>query len=143
MNRLLTILTVLLTTSCIGQDYSITDSLTQNVNTENVHYLIIECFCENGVKIKKTRTEIISIDVVGKLESVGYHGNQKTPTGIGEEMLSFKTVTENDTLRLVSHERTIVHHSFLIDKLKIQIPKGLKYEIVKIDGDKLERREIK
>ena len=143
MNRLLTILTVLLTTACNGQDYSVEDSLTQEVKAEKVNYLIIECYCNNGVEINEKQTETINIDVVGKLESVGYHGDQEKPKVIGEETLSFKTEIENDTLRLVSKEWTFIHHSYLIDKLKIQIPKGLKYEIVKIDGDKLEGREIK
>lgn len=143
MNRLLTIIIVLLTPACNGHDYSLEGSLTQKVKAEKINYLIIECYCNNGVEITEKQTETITIDVVGELESVGYHGDQEKPKEIGKETLSFKTEIENDTLRLLSKEWSFIHHSFLIEILKIQIPKGLKYEIVKIDRGKLEAREIK
>lgn len=142
MNRLLSIFIVLLTRACVGQDYSVVDSFSQSVNAVNVNYLIVECYCENGVEINEIQTNTINIDVVGNLASEGYHGDQKKPKEIKEETLSFKSEIVNDTLRLVSKEWTYIHHSYLIDKLKLQIPKGLKYEIVKIEGKDLEGRKI-
>ncbi len=142
MKRLLTILTIVLTISCYGQDFSVEDCLTQTVNAENINYLIIECYCDNGVEINKKLTETINIDITGKLESVGYHGIQNKPEEIGEKILFFKTEIKNDTLRLLSKEWTFMHHSFLIDKLIIQIPERMKHEIIKINGQKLEGREI-
>jgi hypothetical protein len=130
MKRLLSILIVLLT-SCHG-DYSIEGSMTQTVNVENIDYLVIECYCDKGVDITESPTNTIRIDVKGSSTSVGYHGEQKTPNNIGEQTLSFKTEVKNHTLRLVSKEWKYIHHSYLINELDIQIPKKIKYEIVKI-----------
>ena len=141
MNRLLMI--VLLAISCNGQDYSVTDSLTQAIDIKKVRYLIIECYCNNGVKVVKTNDENITINVKGKLESLGYHGEQKTPKEIGKETLSFKTELKNDTLKLISKEWIFIHHSYLIEKIKIEIPDDVEYEIKKIKYEKLEGREIK
>ena len=117
--------------------------MTQTVSTEEVKYLIIECYCDNGVEIKKTKAKTIQIDIKGKLKSVGYHGKQEIPKEIREETLSFKTELKNDPLRIISKEWRFSHHSYLVDEIKIQIPKGIKYKIVKVQWGQLERREIK
>jgi hypothetical protein len=143
MNRLIFILGVLSTTFCSGQDYTVEDSMTQTLKADNVKHMIIECYCNNGVDVIETQTTTIKIDIKGKLESIGYHGKQEMPKEIRQETLSFKTEIKNDTLRLVSKEWTHIHHSYLIDELKIQIPTGIKYEIVKVSGRQLEGRRIK
>jgi hypothetical protein len=116
MTRFLFILTVLFTTSCSGQDYSVKDSMKQTLDAERIGYVIIECYCNNGVDVKETQTKTIEIEIKGKLESVGYHGKQETPKKIGQETLSFKTEMKNDTLRIVSKEWTYIHHSYLIER---------------------------
>ncbi len=143
MNRLLTLLILLLAISCNGQDYSVTDSLTQKIETNRAKFIMIECYCNNGVDIEKTKNQFVTIDVKGNLSSQGYHGEQTTPKEIGKETLSFKVAENNDTLRIISREWTVIHHAYLIEELKISIPDEMNYQIKKILGNELEGREIK
>ena len=141
MKRFLIICIVLIAVSCNGQDFTVSESLHQTVAIKNAKYLIIECYCENGVVLKETEEENITIDVAGILQSLGYHGEQTKPTKIGKETLSFKTEVKGDTLKLISKEWTFMHHSYLIEKVKFQIPDGMKHEIRKIKGQALEGRK--
>tara|TARA_A100000171_G_scaffold31934_1_gene30334 strand:+ start:45 stop:476 length:432 start_codon:yes stop_codon:yes gene_type:complete len=142
MNKLFTLLAFLLSASCNGQDYSITDSLTQKIETGTAKFLLIECYCNNGIQIEKTENQLIKIDVKGNLSSEGYHGKQTIPTKIDKETLLFKVEENSDTLRIISKEWTVIHHAYLIEKLKISIPHEMKYEIRKVLGNDLEGREI-
>ena len=143
MKRFLTVVIILITIACKGQDFSVTDSMTQTINADNIKHLIIECYCNKGVDVIETQIKTIEIDIKGRLLSVGYHGEQEAPKEIGQEILSFKTKIQNDTLYVISKEWAYIHHFYVIDNLKIQIPKGMNYEIIKISGAELEGREIK
>lgn len=142
MSGLLISFGVLLTAYCSGQDYSIKESMVQTITAEKINYLIIECYCDSGVWIQEFETNTIEIKITGILSSVGYHGLQEKPPKIGEKTLSFKPVINKDTLRLLSREWTFMHHAYLIDHLRIKIPKKLRYEIINIQGSQLEGREI-
>lgn len=143
MKGVLITVIILMTISCNGQDFSVTDSLTQTLNADNIKHLIIECYCNKGVNVIETQNKTIEIEIKGKLLSVGYHGVQQVPKEIGKEKLSFKTEVQNDTLRLISKEWAYIHHFYVIDILKVQIPKGMNHEIIKVSGAELEGREIK
>lgn len=140
MNKLLTLLIVVTGLSCYGQDFSIYDSHSQKIETNDTKFLVIECYCKNGVITEKTAKKRISIDVKGNLSSVGYHGNQTAPDKIKESTLSFEIEKHNDTLKLISNEWVFMHHAYFIEELNICIPEGMSYEIKKILGNELEGR---
>ena len=142
MNKFYFILLLLLTVSCKGQDISINDFITQKLEAKNKKLLIIECYCDNGVTVKKTDDTLVIIKVKGNLSSLGYHGKQTAPKKIDTETLEFKVVETNDTLTIISKEWTQMHHRYLIKDLHISIPKHMKYEVKKIVGVNLEGRKI-
>ncbi|WP_435315094.1 hypothetical protein [Cellulophaga fucicola] len=142
MNKFYFILLLLLTASCSGQDFSINDFITQKLESKNKKILIVECYCDNSVTVKKTDDTLITINVKGNLSSLGYHGKQTTPKKIDKETLLFKVVETNDTITIISKEWTHMHHRYLIKDLNISIPKNMKYEIKKILGVDLEGRKI-
>ncbi|MCL5246242.1 hypothetical protein M4I21_10515 [Cellulophaga sp. 20_2_10] len=142
MNKFYFILLLLLTVSCKGQDISINDFITQKLEAKNKKLLIIECYCDNGVTVKKTDDTLVIIKVKGNLSSLRYHGRQTAPKKIDTETLAFKVVETNDTLTIISKEWTRVHHSYVIQDLQISIPKHMTYELKKIAGVNLEGRKI-
>lgn len=137
MRRIL-VLTLLFALSCNGSDYSITDSLTQTVTAKETRFIEIVCHCPNGVDVTTSKDKVIQIDIKGSLGSVGYHGEQIVPEGIGEATLSFKVEESNDTLRLISKEWTYMHHAYIIERLKVTIPFGTKYTLKNIPAEELE-----
>jgi hypothetical protein len=117
--------------SC-SSDYSVEDSITQTIPAANINLLIIECTCTDTVRIKEGEDDVIVARISGELSSVGYHGDQTAPDEIGEKMLSFKVRVNGDTLHLISKEWSHIHHTFLIEKLELEIPRHLKYELVNV-----------
>lgn len=142
MRKTLMILLVCLITSCNGQDFSLKDSLIQAVPIKGAKHLIIECYCENEVVIEKTKNTDVTIEVSGILKSEGYHGEQNKPDNIEVKTLSFIPEKKGDTLKIISREWVFMHHSYLIDKLKITVPESMSYKIEKIAGNTLEGRKI-
>jgi hypothetical protein len=125
-----------------SSDYSVEDSITQTIPVTNINYLVIECTCTDSVQIKEGKNDVIVAKITGEVSSVGYHGDQTTPDEIGEKMLSFKVRITADTLRLISKEWQHIHHSFLIEELELEIPRGVKYEFVKVTWDELNDRKV-
>ena len=125
-----------------SSDYSVEDSITQTIPVTNINYLVIECTCTDSVRIKEGKKDVIVAKITGEVSSVGYHGDQTTPDEIGEKMLSFKTRITADTLRLISKEWQHIHHSFLIKELELEIPRGVKYEFVKVTWAELNDRKV-
>ena len=142
MNKSFFLLIIIFVASCSGNNYSISDTLKQTIAVNNAKYLIIECYCENGIEIKKTKEAHISIEVKGKLASIGYHGEQEKPKKIGKETLSFKSELKNDTLKLTSKEWIFMHHSYLIETVKFYLPDGIEHEVVKMESGELQGRKI-
>lgn len=129
MKSLLITLTFLLTTTCYSQDYSVSDSTTQIIKANQAKFLLIECYCQDKAEVKKTKNEFISLNIIGNISSVGYHGEQTIPKGINEKRLLFKIEENNDTIRLISKEKTVMHHAYFIEKLSIDIPLNMDYAI--------------
>jgi hypothetical protein len=125
-----------------SSDYSVEDSMTQTIPAANIKFLIIECTCTDSVRIKEGKNDVIVAKITGEESSVGYHGDQTTPDEIGETMLSFKTRINADTLRLISKEWAHIHHSFLIEELELEIPRGLPYKLVKVTWEELNDRKV-
>jgi hypothetical protein len=125
-----------------SSDYSVEDSMTQTIPATNINYLVIECTCTDSVRIKEGKGDIIVAKIRGEGSSVGYHGDQTAPDEIGEKMLSFKVKANADTLRLISKEWAHIHHSFVIEELELEIPQGLKYELVKVRWEELNDRKV-
>lgn len=142
MKSLLTTLTFLLTITCYSQDYSVSDSLTQIIQTNQAKFLSIECYCQDKAEVKKTKSKFISLKIKGNQSSVGYHGEQTIPKGINEKTLSFKIEEKNDTIRLISKENTIMHHSYFIEKLSISIPEYMDYEFKQKKENNKQANEI-
>lgn len=139
--KFLSLLILFCCVSCNQNNYVVTESLKQSIDIKNPKYLIVECYCKNGVDILKSKENKITVDVTGTLISEGYHGKQTKPKDIGKETLSFKSEYKNDTLRIISNEWTLHHHSYLIEELRVSIPYNLEYQIVKIKGAQLEGRK--
>ena len=77
----------------------------------------------------------------GKSDVLQY-GEQTIPNAINENTLSFKIEEKNDTIRLISKENTIMHHSYFIEKLSISIPEYMDYEFKQKKENNKQANEI-
>lgn len=133
-------LLLLLAVPGCSQDYTVTDSFTQTVETRKASVVELQCHCPEGVEVVRHTSSKIKLKISGELSSLGYQGQQDKPDGIEKELLSFRAEYHKDTLKLISQEWTYLHHAFMITDLKIYLPTDLPYQFRKIKGSALEGR---
>ena len=132
MKKIPLVLLVFALASCRGTDYLIRGRAEQDINPQQAKFVVIKCDCEKGVIVKESKDDLIHLKIKAKQGSKGYHGRQPNRPGkISKERMLFKTEFHNDTLKLLSQDHWFMHHFFLIDKLKVEMPKGVNYDIVK------------
>ena len=129
-NNLTLMLLTLLSVSCASSsDYSVLGENVQNIQTTQKNTVEIECYCSNNIKIQKKNVKEITLNVIGELSSVGYHGAQKAPESVSKSILEFKVIKEGNNILLKSKEYSFMHHAFLIKNLTLVIPNNIKLKI--------------
>lgn len=121
-------------------DFEMENSYNQVLELDGAKTVVLTCYCPNEIDIIESETERVELFTVGKYGSQGYHGEQEKPSKIPDAFLIFDTETVDDTLRLVSNEWTMMHHYFMIEEVKISLPKGVGFSVRRINGNDLEGR---
>ncbi|MCC3859919.1 hypothetical protein [Pseudemcibacter aquimaris] len=125
-----------------SNDFSLSGSITQVINAEDVRNVIIRCYCPNQTIKKNNDDKSLKLIIQATHDSVGYNSYQDIPSEINSNMLRFHERIIEDKIVLESQEFTYIHHAFKIDDLIINAPSDLIIKIEPISELELEGRKI-
>jgi hypothetical protein len=126
--------------SAFAKNYSVVEKNTIKYPTKGINSVEINCYCSTNISINSG--EYFEATIEASLSSLGYHGYQETPSSIGQALMHFVESREGNKLILTSKENTYIHHSFIIEKLSIKLPKDIKLTFNPIKYRALEGRDI-
>ncbi|HJU39671.1 MAG TPA: hypothetical protein VJ724_08875 [Tahibacter sp.] len=125
-----------------SDDFDVSTTITQNVALRGLKSVVVRCYCPKRDIRHDAKHDDLRLQIHGNYSSVGYHGNQEKPTSVPREQLAFVEQWGANSLTLVSHEQTYIHHALIVVDLDIEAPAGVDVRIEPIPADELEGRRI-
>ena len=125
-----------------SDDFDISTTITQNVSLRGLKTIVIRCHCPKREIRHDAKRDDLRLQIHGNYSSVGYHGKQDKPRSIPREQLAFVEQWGANSLTLVSHEATYMHHAMAVVELDIDAPAGVDVQIDPIPADDLEGRRV-
>lgn len=126
-----------------NDDFSITGNTVQRVALDGATQVIVRCHCVTRAVRTEAGANAVVLRIAANYSSVGYHGRQNKPTQIDDERMRFAASRDGDALVLESHERTMMHHAFIVSRVDVVVPDGIEVRFEPIDGSALEGRGVR
>ena len=112
-----------------SDDISVEGAIDQKLILDGITTLVVRCYCPLRQITQEPMEGTANLHVVGKLQSIGYHGPQPHPKEALEQWLLFAERREGDLLILEAKERSFMHHTFGISSIHITAPSDRKIHI--------------
>jgi hypothetical protein len=125
-----------------SSDFKVTSKFVQHIPVPSSHKVVVSCYCSNRTSAESDTVRDIELHFVGSLSSVGYHGNQKSPTAVPIDLMQFKVSEQPDELKVESKEFTYIHHAFFLNNLEVLYPPGVTVSFEPVPSSALEGRRV-